>query len=547
MSQWYYAQHNERKGPVPEEQLKQLVASGALKPTDLVWKTGMAAWRPASEVQALFGTVEDEPPPIPPADVLPKPINKPLPGGTRPSPLTAISTVLIVLASLPFFSCLCAISVSRTGAVCGLIHNGFVILAAVLTLRKKAYWLAFVACFLVPFGWLWMPTGGLQLVSALISLPVGIWCVLSLRRPDVIQSFSDQRHPLRWIRPLSLRRIGLIILCGYFFGTLVFGLVKTKLEQEADYRRTQERTENIAGAVHRVEAADKLWEKGQEAGAVQEYVAVLEKSHFIEDDDLKRRLYQRAVDYLAENGDSATARQLLEQVAGGSLIVPLTSSKAQALMIEARNEYERRMEARLERYRRDQTQVERNRLPATENDDQAAARRVRTVKGAPPYAHLEKEKGKLERVRSELMAKYKVKDLSDFRKVVPRDVWEHEWERSKTDIDALYAAIAPPPIEIDTNCNSQLSDITVLPPKLDGDLVFAWFEFPIKFRAKAHFQDEHSTGLIVRTLEKDGSTVEDSELWLNMEASPGDLVNGRFTPLFISKAYRFKVMKRTKK
>lgn len=61
--QWYYTQR-QRRGPVPEE-LRQLAASGQLKPDDLVWKKGMASWAPVSLVQGLFANAEDEPPPLP--------------------------------------------------------------------------------------------------------------------------------------------------------------------------------------------------------------------------------------------------------------------------------------------------------------------------------------------------------------------------------------------------------------------------------------------------------------------------------------------------
>jgi hypothetical protein len=52
--QWYYAQQGQRQGPVSAQQLKQLASSGQLKPTDQVWKQGMAEWQPASKVQGLF-------------------------------------------------------------------------------------------------------------------------------------------------------------------------------------------------------------------------------------------------------------------------------------------------------------------------------------------------------------------------------------------------------------------------------------------------------------------------------------------------------------
>jgi len=64
--QWYYTGQKQRMGPVSEGQLRQLASTGQLKPTDLVWKQGMASWRPASEVAGLFPpSISDEPPPLP--------------------------------------------------------------------------------------------------------------------------------------------------------------------------------------------------------------------------------------------------------------------------------------------------------------------------------------------------------------------------------------------------------------------------------------------------------------------------------------------------
>jgi TM2 domain-containing membrane protein YozV len=53
---WYYAQNNERKGPVPLAKLKSMEKSGWLTPDDLVWRSGMADWQPASEADGLFET-----------------------------------------------------------------------------------------------------------------------------------------------------------------------------------------------------------------------------------------------------------------------------------------------------------------------------------------------------------------------------------------------------------------------------------------------------------------------------------------------------------
>jgi len=80
--QWYYSEQKQRMGPVSEGQLKQLASTGQLKPTDLVWKKGMASWRAASEVVGLFPpSISAEPPPLP-LDGLPQP--PPLAESDRP-------------------------------------------------------------------------------------------------------------------------------------------------------------------------------------------------------------------------------------------------------------------------------------------------------------------------------------------------------------------------------------------------------------------------------------------------------------------------------
>ena len=64
--QWYYSENGQRKGPVSEVDLKRLAASGALKPTDKVWKKGMASWAAASEIEGLIPEpVQGGPPPLP--------------------------------------------------------------------------------------------------------------------------------------------------------------------------------------------------------------------------------------------------------------------------------------------------------------------------------------------------------------------------------------------------------------------------------------------------------------------------------------------------
>ena len=47
---FYYSLNGQQTGPVSEEQLRQMVATGSLKAETLVWREGMAEWQPYSAV-----------------------------------------------------------------------------------------------------------------------------------------------------------------------------------------------------------------------------------------------------------------------------------------------------------------------------------------------------------------------------------------------------------------------------------------------------------------------------------------------------------------
>src|SRR6516165_11460115 len=55
---WYYTRDGKAMDPVSEAELKKLAASGDLKPTDLVWKEGMAQWVQAGSAKELYGNLE---------------------------------------------------------------------------------------------------------------------------------------------------------------------------------------------------------------------------------------------------------------------------------------------------------------------------------------------------------------------------------------------------------------------------------------------------------------------------------------------------------
>jgi hypothetical protein len=54
MLEWYYAKDDRQLGPVTMVSLRQLIASGSLRPTDLVWRDGMANWAQVRTIGELF-------------------------------------------------------------------------------------------------------------------------------------------------------------------------------------------------------------------------------------------------------------------------------------------------------------------------------------------------------------------------------------------------------------------------------------------------------------------------------------------------------------
>jgi hypothetical protein len=63
MADWYYAKNGQQQGPVSSADLKRLVASGEIGPTDLVFQEGGTQWVEANTVKGLFpsGGVSSKP------------------------------------------------------------------------------------------------------------------------------------------------------------------------------------------------------------------------------------------------------------------------------------------------------------------------------------------------------------------------------------------------------------------------------------------------------------------------------------------------------
>jgi hypothetical protein len=51
---WFFASNGQQQGPIPETQLRDLIARGAVTPDTLVWTDGMSGWQRASDIPGLI-------------------------------------------------------------------------------------------------------------------------------------------------------------------------------------------------------------------------------------------------------------------------------------------------------------------------------------------------------------------------------------------------------------------------------------------------------------------------------------------------------------
>jgi hypothetical protein len=66
---WYYTQNNQQFGPVDEAKIKELIASGAIGASTMVWSAGMPNWLPITQtpLSGLVANLPPAPPPPPPS------------------------------------------------------------------------------------------------------------------------------------------------------------------------------------------------------------------------------------------------------------------------------------------------------------------------------------------------------------------------------------------------------------------------------------------------------------------------------------------------
>jgi hypothetical protein len=63
MADWHYTSGGSQHGPVSDEQFKSLVASGTIRPSDLVWNPTLPQWVPAGQAGAVIPAPASAPTP----------------------------------------------------------------------------------------------------------------------------------------------------------------------------------------------------------------------------------------------------------------------------------------------------------------------------------------------------------------------------------------------------------------------------------------------------------------------------------------------------
>ena len=124
-SEWFYRVDDKKRGPVGSADLKRLADSGVLKPADLIWKEGLAAWVAASSIKGLFpqAASPSPPPPPPPEPPVARPAAPPA-AGLHPQRLAVAIAAAVggVATFLPWAT------VPIMGTIDGTVGDGWITL-----------------------------------------------------------------------------------------------------------------------------------------------------------------------------------------------------------------------------------------------------------------------------------------------------------------------------------------------------------------------------------------------------------------------------------
>jgi len=294
-----------------------------------------------------------------------------------PSPnLKPVFIGMIVASSIPLLLSLYGlIAEPSIPFLLSVAHNGLVVAAAALSFRSpKQYRLAITASLMTFLGWFWIgflvrSNGiGVLLLGTAVSVAVGIWAFLTLRRPEAKAMFANQADPVtpllefitRRIPKLNMEpthtnvnRVSIATLLGVCLaGFIVSGVLGLFTGPSSYVRQFDEKEKE---AVAKLEAAlnsgDEQWAAGNQDAAIDQYLIALDmmsnRFGWAIPDNARpalSRAYGRTIDNFVEQGQTAAAGQLIMQAIKDDILLRLRTSQGNSLVASAREEYEAQQE-----------------------------------------------------------------------------------------------------------------------------------------------------------------------------------------------------------
>jgi hypothetical protein len=210
-TEWHYSKGGQQHSPVSAADLKALAKSGELLPTDMIWKEGMAEWKPAGSLKGLFpdssGKTTRTAPPAIPQVASPSPTQDSL--STIKQAESPVGLAVPVIAGLAITGACLAFSIigtlvtdyddTRFLLVISVAHNIAAVVSLFNVLRLKHYSFARFAPWLAMTSWLWIwafhPNHGIGLFGMVVAGSIGIWLVIAFKKPTISIAF-DADPPL---------------------------------------------------------------------------------------------------------------------------------------------------------------------------------------------------------------------------------------------------------------------------------------------------------------------------------------------------------------
>jgi len=130
---WYYTQHGKQAGPVDDAAICELIQSGAVTRSTMVWSDGMADWLPAGQTQLSSRFAAGGPPPLrtptpaptPPEHDWDRDATKIYPSNPPKSPhLSWLNVIVVGLAQILFGQVAKGLAILGAAFVLGIITGG---------------------------------------------------------------------------------------------------------------------------------------------------------------------------------------------------------------------------------------------------------------------------------------------------------------------------------------------------------------------------------------------------------------------------------------